>query len=438
MLLYSTDSDISSEHDDQAMSRVPDDVTMQHSTAAMSTRVVPHRINPNRSSGTVSPVTPHEEDPSRTKIQLDDSSPESDIDVDVESQPPPVTVKKKKDTLTLELSPRESDSDSEKKSSKKQKSSTTPPSNRVTKSETKEINFGSNKPTVSSQLLTRFTLAKETSQEPVEAAPATKAVSPDIGRLPEPLPPLKLKPEAREAKVSLSSLSPLSSDISSPRSPPFGSKSMQLNVEKLALESPTQRSYKLDSLAVSPIATASTKYLFPPPPPLATASKDDSAPLLSPTITTNSEGEDSDNLSVPPATPEKQEEPVEPAATKSIKNMSPTISSRPVKELSKPTNVTVKESGLIVSIDRKYITLPQARGSSKSRKKKQKSTTKGSGPPKYLVVSIPKKHYFHALTSRQKSKLSQPITPATVAAVVSTKQEHKTKVGIVKGHLGTN
>jgi len=420
------------------MSKISEDVTKQLGTAAISTRVVPHRINPSRSSGTVSPVTPHEEDPSSTKIQLDDSSPESDIDV--ESQPPPASIKKKKDALTLELSSRGSDSGSEKKSSKKQKSSTTPPSSRiVTKSETKETNFGSNKPTVSSQLLTRFTLAKEVSEEPVEAAPATKAVSPDVGRLPEPLPSLKLKPEAREAKVSLSSLSPLSSDISSPRSPPFGSKSMQLNVEKLPLESPTQRSYKLDSLSVSPIATASTKYLFPPP-AMATASKDEPVPLLSPTITTNSEGEDSDNLSMPPVTPERQEKPtkpVEPAATKSIKDVSGlpiAVKSRPritVKELPKPTDVAVKESSLIVSIDRKYIKVPQAGGSSKPRKKKPKTTTKTSGLPKSLVVSIPKKHYFHALTSQQKAKPSQPIAPAVVASTVSTKQDHKTKVGVI-------
>ena len=431
LFLYSTDSDISSEHDDQAMSRVSGDIAKQHGTAAMPTRVVPHRINPNRSSGTVSPVTPHEEDPSSTKLQLDDSSPESDIDVDDETQPPPVTIKKKKDTMTLELSPQGSDSLSEKKSSKKQKSSTTSPSSRiVTKSETKETNFGSNKPTVSSQLLTRFTLAKETSQEPVEKASATKAVSPEVGRLPEPLPSLKLKPEAREAKVSLSSLSPLSSDISSPRSPPFGSKSMQLNVEKLPLESPTQRSYKLDSLAISPIATASTKYLFPP----ASSAKDDPAPLLSPTITTNSEGEDSDILSIPPVTPEKLDKPVEPAANKSIKAVSPVFSSIPklaIKEYPKPPNVVVDESSLVISIDRKHISLPQAAAgaSSKPRKKKPKTTTKSSGSSKSLVVSIPKKHYFHALTW-QKSKLSQPIAPATVAAAVSSKQEHKTKVSI--------
>lgn len=123
------DSDISSEHDDLTMSKISEDVTKQLGTAAISTRVVPHRINPSRSSGTVSPVTPHEEDPSSTKIQLDDSSPESDIDV--ESQPPPASIKKKKDALTLELSSRGSDSGSEKKSSKKQKSSTTPPSSRI-------------------------------------------------------------------------------------------------------------------------------------------------------------------------------------------------------------------------------------------------------------------------------------------------------------------
>ena len=428
------DSDLSSEHDDHSLSKSSSaDVTKQQSTVVVPTRVVPHRINPIRMSEAASPdpvVTPHDDEVSVSGISLDDSSLESDEEIEVEDKIVATPSKKRKikeinteDEASLQGS---FDIVPEKKSSKKQQKSPSTPSARIiAKSETKETNSGPYKPTVSSKLLTRFTLAKDTSlpQEPA----AHEGDVPQDSRLPELPPPLNLKSVPREPKVSLSSLSPLSSDISSPRSPLGGSKNMQLTLEKFPLESPTKRSYKLDSLSVSPVSPTTLNLL---PNTGAALMKDDTTPLMSPTVTTNSEDEDSDAsaLSLKEHVSIKNESKlaVLPKAVPKTSNVSFTIglSDKQLshkKTASKTIDVTVKEK-FVVSINRKYIRLPQhdaKRTPLSSHKKKSKAVSEG---PRSLIISIPKQHYFHAMASRQKPKRPQTLSPATV------KQDRKSKV----------
>ena len=430
MCVCYADSDMSSEHDDQALSKSsPADVAKQQSTVAMPTRVVPHRINPIRLSEAASPdpvATPHDDEVSMGGMSLDDSSLESDEEIEVEDKVVPSTSKKKKtkgevnteDEASLQASP---DIVPEKKSTKKQQKSPSTPSTRIiAKSETKEANSGPYKPTVSSKLLTRFTLAKDTQpQEPVISEDEGNSQRlPQAGRLPEPPPPLNLKSVPRESKVSLSSLSPLSSDISSPRSPLGGSKNMQLTLEKFPLESPTKRSYKLDSLSVSPtISPITTLNPF-----LATTMKDEGS-LLSPSITTNSEDEDSDisvlspKLPVPAIKETKVTAPPKAAAKAANVSFTFALSDKLKGTTPKTTAATGKEK-LVVSINRKYISLPQ-RDAKKSHKKKSKAV---SEEPKSLMISIPKQYYFHTMASRQKMKRPQTLSPATV------KQDRKSKV----------
>ena len=426
MCLCYTDSDISSEHDDQALSKSSSaDVAKQQSTAAMPTRVVPHRINPIRLSEAASPdpvVTPLDDEVSMGGMSLDDSSLESDEEIEVEDKVVPSTSKKKKTKVEVNTEDESSlqaipDIVPEKKSTKKQQKSPSTPSTRIiAKSETKETNSGPYKPTVSSKLLTRFTLAKDTQpQEPaISEDEGNSQKLPQAGRLPEPPPPLNLKSVPRESKVSLSSLSPLSSDISSPRSPLGGSKNMQLTLEKFPLESPTKRSYKLDSLSVSPTIPPTILNPFS-----AATMKDESA-LLSPSITTNSEDEDSDVSVLSPKLPvpaikESKLTALQKAAAKAA-NVSFTFALSDKLEGAIPK--TAGKEKLMVSINRKYISLPQ-RDTKKSHKKKSRAV---SEEPKSLMISIPKQYYFHTMASRQKLKRPQTLSPATV------KQDRKSKV----------
>lgn len=405
------------------------DVAKQQSTVTIPTRVVPHRINPIRMSEAASPdpvATPHDDEVSMGGMSLDDSSLESDEEIEVEDKVLPSSSKKKKtkrevntdDEASLQGS---SDLVPEKKSTKKQPKSPSTPSTRIiAKSEMKEANSGPYKPTVSSKLLTRFTLAKDTQpQEPVVSEDEGNSQRlPQAGRLPEPPPPLNLKSVPREAKVSLSSLSPLSSDISSPRSPLGGNKNMQLTLEKFPLESPTKRSYKLDSLSVSPTISPTALHPFS-----ATATKDEAGSLLSPSITTNSEDEDSDLSVLSPKLPVpaiKESNVTElPKATAKTPNVSFSLALSDKLKGATPKSVamTGKEK-LMVSINRKYINLPQ-NDTKKSHKKKSKAVPEG---PRSLMISIPKQYYFHAIASRQKLKRPRTLSPVTV------KQDRKSKV----------
>jgi len=425
-----TDSDLSSEHDDQNLSKSSSaDVTKQQSSVVVPTRVVPHRINPIRLSEAASPdpvVTPHDDEVSISGMSLDDSSLESDEEIEVEDKVVPATSKKKKakgEIDTEDDASLQGSSDIEKKSSKKQQKSPSTPSARIiTKLETKEANSGPYKPTVSSKLLTRFTMAKDT---PPAAVATPQSIdnsqkSSQAGRLPEP-PPLNLKSVPRETKVSLSSLSPLSSDISSPRSP-LG-KNMQLTLEKFPMESPTKRSYRLDSLSTSPTLSPTKQHPFPP---TTVSLKDESTPLMSPTITTHSEDEESD-VALSPKVPTKKESKLTAlpeAFTKTSDNsfaiglgekQLPNKGKKP-----KAVAMTAKEK-LVVSINRKYINLPQhgVKHPLPSHKKKLKATSEGL---KSFIISIPKEHYFHAMALQQKQKRPRSLSPAVV------KQDRKSKV----------
>ena len=422
---------MSSEHDDQTLPKSSSaDVTKEQSTVVPPTRVVPHRINPIRLSEAASPdpiATPQDDEVSVSGMSLGDSSLESDEEIEVEDKVVSTTSKKRKtkgeviaeDEASLQGS---TDIIPEKKASKKQQKSPSTPSSRIiAKSETKEATSGLYKPTVSSKLLTRFTLAKDNSPQ-VSAVPEGEdnhQKLPIAGRLPEPPPPLNLKSVPHESKASLSSLSPLSSDISSPRSP-MGNKSMQLTLEKFPLESPTKRSYKLDSL--SPILSPTAQHPFPP---TATSLKDETAPLMSSTVTTNSEDNDSDVSALSPKVPvfTKKETKVAglPKAFTKTSDTSFTIGLSDKRLTHKAKTPKTRKEKLVVSINRKYITPPQRdiKPLPGSQKKKSKAVSEGL---RSLVISIPKQHYFHAMVSKQKPKRPQTLSPAAV------KQDRKSKV----------
>ena len=426
-----TDSDLSSEHDDQALSKSSsNDITKEQSTIAVPTRVVPHRINPIRLSEAASPdpiVTPHDDEVSVSGMSLGDSSLESDEEIEVEDKVVPTTSKKRKakgDVITEDEASLQGSTDiiPEKKGSKKQQKSPSTPSSRIiAKSETKEATSGPYKPTVSSKLLTRFTLAKDNSPQ-AAATPEGEddhQKLPKAGRLPEPPPPLNLKSVPHESKASLSSLSPLSSDISSPRSP-MGNKNMQLTLEKFPFESPTKRSYKLDSL--SPIVSPTAQHPFPA---TATSLKDETAPLLSPTITTNSENDDSDVSALSPKVPvfTKKEAKLSglPKALIKTSDAASTIGLSDKRLTHKVKTQKTGKEKLVVSINRKYITLRQLdiKPLPGSQKKKSKGVSEGL---RSLVISISRQHYFHAMASRQKPKRPRTLSPAAI------KQDRKSKV----------
>ena len=426
-ILCHADSDLSSEHDDQTFSKTSsstaEDVAKQLSAAVVPTRVVPHRINPIRLSEVSSPdpiVTPHDDEVSVSGVSLDDSSLDSNEEIEVEDKVVPVTSKTKKtksEVITEDEASLQASTDiiPEKKVSKKQqKSPSTPAARIIAKSETtKEASSGPYKPTVSSKLLTRFTMAKDI---PTPEGEDDKHVLPQAGRLPEPPPPLNLKSVPHESKVSLSSLSPLSSDISSPRSP-VSSKNMQLTLEKLPMESPTKRSYKLDSL--SPLLSPTTQDPFPV---TNTSKKDDLPPLLSPTITTNSE-DDSDVSALSPKLPvptKKESKLPKPSTKTGDASFSKGLGDKRSTHKAAAPKTATKKDKLVVSIDRKYISLPQrdAKPSLTSHKKKSKTSSDGL---RSMVVSIPKQYYFHAVASQQKPKRPQTLSPAI-------KQDRKTKV----------
>ena len=396
----------------------------------MLTRVVPHCINPIRLSEAASLdpiVTPHDDEVSVSGMSLEDSSLESDEEIEVEDKVVPTTTKKRKtkgEVITEDEASLQGSTDivPEKKGPKKQQKSPSTPSSRIiAKSETKEANSGLYKPTVSSKLLTRFTLAKDTPPQ-APAVPESEEGHqrlPQAGRLPELPPPLNLKSVPHESKASLSSLSPLSSDISSPRSP-VGNKSMQLTLEKFPLESPTKRSYKLDSL--SPILSPTAQHPFPAS---TTSLKDETVPLMSPTVTTNSEDEDSDvsalSLKVPVFSKKETKLTGLPKAFTKTSDVSITIGLTDKRLTHKGKTIKTRKEKLVVSINRKYITLPQRdiKPPPASQKKKSKAVTEGL---RSLPISIPKQHYFHAMASRQKPKRPQTLSPATV------KQDRKSKV----------
>ena len=435
--MWYIDSDLSSEHDDQILSKSSSadvfDVTKQQSIVVVPTRVVPHRINPIRLSEAASPdpmVTPHDDEVSvGGGTSLDDSSLESDEEIEVEDKVVPITSKKRKtkgEIITEDEASLQGSMDiiPEKKGTKKeQKSPSTPSSRIIAKSETKEATSGPYKPTVSSKLLTRFTLAKDT---PTQASAAPEGEGdhqrlPQAGRLPGPPPPLNLKSVPRESKASLSSLSPLSSDISSPRSP-VGNKNMQLTLEKFPMESPTKRSYKLESL--SPLVSPTSQHPFPT---ATTLLKDETAPFMSPTVTTNSEDEDSDvsalSSKLPVFTKKETKLKGPPKAKTSDTSFTKGVGDKQSthKGTTPKTVAMAGKEKLVVSINRKYISLPQrdTKPLPSSHKKKSKASSEGL---KSLIISIPRQHYFHAVASRQKLKRPQTLSPATV------KQDRKSKV----------